>query len=202
MTRIPFFLSIVVTATITASFAHAGTDYRCTIERIYDADGDKSPLIDGQRKRFVGKEFTVDRRLGVMIGALKNSYMTEPVVVDRGSKDNSFKVVTTMRRDQGVGDGSSVFTLVVKEYLDTPIEYAVDGMGTGEDVEKRHRLVERMNETLGWTGLGACDGGSIGSGTMDVCNFVVDFETAKAVIAKDLEGTEFANFTRIYGENA
>ena len=89
-----------------------------------------------------------------------------------------------------------------EDHITLLIEYAVDGMGTGEDVEKRHRLEERMNETLGWTGLGACDGGSIGSGTMEVCNFVVDFETAKAVIAKDLEGTEFANFTRIYDENA
>ena len=74
--------------------------------------------------------------------------------------------------------------------------------GHRRTLKKRHRLEERMNETLGWSGLGACDGGSIGSGTMEVCNFVVDFETAKAVVVKDLEGTEFANFTRIYDENA
>ncbi len=82
------------------------------------------------------------------------------------------------------------------------IEYAVDGMGTGEDVVKRHALEERINETLGWTGLGACDGGSIGSGTMEVCCFVVDFEIAKRVIEADLAGTEFSDFTRIYDENA
>ncbi|MCE5181253.1 MAG: hypothetical protein LLG15_05585 [Betaproteobacteria bacterium] len=120
MTRIPFFLSFVLTATATASFAHAGTDYRCTVERIYDADGEKSQLIEGQRKLYMGKEFTVDRRSGVMIGALKNSYITEPVMVDRGSKDNSFKAVTTMHRDQGVGAGSTVSTLVVKEYAESP----------------------------------------------------------------------------------
>ncbi len=55
------------------------------------------------------------------------------------------------------------------------IEYAVEGMGTENDVEKRHRLEAHMNETLGWTGLGMCDGGSIGSGTMEVCSYVVDF---------------------------
>lgn len=82
------------------------------------------------------------------------------------------------------------------------IEYAVDGIGGAEDVEKRHRLEGRMNETLGWTGLGACDGGSIGIGTMEVCNFVVDFELAKKVIAADLLGTEFSNYTRIYDEDA
>jgi len=82
------------------------------------------------------------------------------------------------------------------------IEYAVEGMGTKEDAEKRHRLEDRMNETLGWAGLGNCDGGSIGSGTMEVCNFVVDFEVAKRVIENDLKGTEFENYTRIYDEEA
>jgi hypothetical protein len=81
------------------------------------------------------------------------------------------------------------------------IEYAVEGMGNATDVEKRHRLQDRMSETLGWTGLGHCDGGSIGSGTMEVCCFVVDFETAKAVIETDIKGTEFENITRIYDEN-
>jgi len=81
------------------------------------------------------------------------------------------------------------------------VEYDVDGMGAAEDVEKRHRLEEWMNETLGWTGLGACDGGSIGSGTMEVCNYVVDYEIAKKVIENDLKDTEFSNYTRIYDEN-
>ncbi|MFQ2720510.1 hypothetical protein ACK3YS_16395 [Aeromonas caviae] len=119
MTRIQFF-SLALTTAATVSFAHAGTDYRCTVERIFDADGDNSQQINGQRKLYIGKEFTVDRSSGVMMGALKNSYMTKPVVVDRGSKDNSFKAVTTMRSDQGVGAGSTVSTLVVKEYAESP----------------------------------------------------------------------------------
>ncbi len=82
------------------------------------------------------------------------------------------------------------------------IEYTVNGMGSKEDLEKRHSLEERMNETLGWTGLGNCDGGSIGSGTMEVCNFVVDFDTAKRLIEADLKDTEFENYTRIYDEDA
>jgi len=73
------------------------------------------------------------------------------------------------------------------------IEYQIDGMGSDDDLTKRHQLEDRMNETLGWTGLGACDGGSIGSGTMEVCNFVVDFDVAKKVIEEDLVGTEFAD---------
>lgn len=81
------------------------------------------------------------------------------------------------------------------------IEYAVIGFGTPKDLTKRHVLEDRMNETLGWTGLGNCDGGSIGSGTMEVCCFVADFEVAKRVIEADLHGTEFADFTRIYSED-
>lgn len=81
------------------------------------------------------------------------------------------------------------------------IEYQIDGMGSEGDLSKRHQVEDRMNETLGWTGLGACDGGSIGSGTMEVCNFVVDFDVAKKVVEEDLAGTEFANYTRIYRED-
>ncbi|HLJ09938.1 MAG TPA: hypothetical protein VKU82_02055, partial [Planctomycetaceae bacterium] len=66
------------------------------------------------------------------------------------------------------------------------VEYAIDGMGTTEDLDKRVALEARMNETLGWTGLGLCDGGSSGSGTMEVCCFVVDFKIAKRVIEDDL----------------
>ena len=89
-----------------------------------------------------------------------------------------------------------------EDHITLLIEYAVNGMGNSEDLDKRNRLVDRMNDTLAWTGLGYCDGGSIGSGTMEVCNYVVNFEIAKNVIKKDVVGTEFANYTRIFDENA
>ncbi len=90
--------------------------------------------------------------------------------------------------------------LPAEEEFTLLVEFTVDGMSSGEDVAKRHKLEDRLNETLGWTGLGNCDGGSIGSGTMEVCNYVVDVDIAKEVIANDLEGTEFQNYTRIYCE--
>ncbi|MDF7815911.1 hypothetical protein [Hymenobacter sp. YC55] len=86
-----------------------------------------------------------------------------------------------------------------KHYL-LLIEFVVEGMGTAEDLAKRARLQARLDETLGWTGLGHCDGGSIGSGSMDVCCFVVDFAVAKQVIEDDLRETEFATYSRIYQE--
>jgi len=88
----------------------------------------------------------------------------------------------------------------IEDHATLLIEYAVVGMGTAKDVTKRHSLEGRMSETLGWTGLGACDGGSIGSGMMEICCYVVDFDIAKRVIAADLAGTQFSNFTRIYNE--
>lgn len=82
------------------------------------------------------------------------------------------------------------------------IEFSVEGLGEPEDLDKRHRLENRMNETLGWTGLGNCDGGSIGSGTMEVCCFVVDYDIAKKTIETDLQNTEFADYSRIYDEDS
>lgn len=59
-----------------------------------------------------------------------------------------------------------------------------------------------MDETLGWTGLGHCDGGSIGGGTMEVCCYVVDFEIAKNIVERDLSNTEFSDYIRISHEDA
>lgn len=80
------------------------------------------------------------------------------------------------------------------------IEYLVEGFGSKDDLQKRHSLQDLMDEILGWTGLGNCDGGSIGSGSMEVCCFVVDFEIAKQVIAGRLRDTEFSDYSRIYEE--
>ncbi|WP_426669329.1 hypothetical protein ACPPVU_24310 [Mucilaginibacter sp. McL0603] len=101
----------------------------------------------------------------------------------------------TIKSKEGIGE------IDIDDHYTLLIEFAVDGMGSPEDLEKRTRLQSKMNETLGWTGLGHCDGGSIGSGTMEVCCYVVDFDTAKKMIEQDLKSTEFSNYTRIYDEN-
>ncbi|MFK8054861.1 MAG: hypothetical protein AB8F78_01975 [Saprospiraceae bacterium] len=88
----------------------------------------------------------------------------------------------------------------IDEHFTLLIEFSVDKMGNEQDIEKRTRLQDRMNDILGWTGLGHCDGGSIGSGTMEVCCYVIDFKTAKRVIENNLEDTEFSDFIRIYDE--
>ena len=91
--------------------------------------------------------------------------------------------------------------IAIEDHATLSIEYAVAGMGARADLDKRFALQERMDGTLGWTGLGACDGGSIGSGTMEVCCLVVDFDIAKRVIEADLTGTKFSDFTSITNES-
>lgn len=78
------------------------------------------------------------------------------------------------------------------------IVYRLSGTwGAPGDIEKRYRLQDRLDATLAWSGLGHVDGGSIGSGTMEVFCIVVDPGIARRVIEADLAGTEFAGFWRI-----
>ncbi len=116
----------------------------------------------------------------------------------KSSKEISFREKIQKEVNEKIGEGYSQIDTENHHIL--LIEYEIDGMGTEEDLKKRHRLQDLMNETLGWVGLGHCDGGSTGSGTMEVCCFVVDFEIAKTAITEDLFDTEFENYTRIYDE--
>jgi hypothetical protein len=77
------------------------------------------------------------------------------------------------------------------------IEFTVDGFGDEEDLDKRHSLEEKLDAILAWTGLGHVDGGSIGSGTMEVCCLVTDIEIAKRVVEDNLKNTEYNNFSRM-----
>ena len=66
------------------------------------------------------------------------------------------------------------------------IQYRVNGMGDVDDLDKRVKVEEFMNECLGWKGLGHCDGGDMGSGTMNVFCFVVDAEKAVPHVLEEL----------------
>ena len=103
--------------------------------------------------------------------------------------------------DQKIKEGFA--ELEEADYSFLEIEYLIDGFGTEADLDKRHRLENKMDEILGQTSLGQTNGGSIGSGTMEVGCVVVDFHIAKRVIEETLKNTEFANFSRIFelGEN-
>ena len=76
------------------------------------------------------------------------------------------------------------------------IEYVAKTMSPAR-LKKLHRLGERLDQLMGWTGLGHLDGNGIGFGKMDITVVVVDYEIAKRVIAADLEDTEFGRYLSI-----
>jgi hypothetical protein len=81
------------------------------------------------------------------------------------------------------------------------VEFDLAGFSSERNAtEFRHKLEDRLNELTGWLGLGYCDGGSIGSGTLEAACPVVDFNIAKKAIARELAETEFAGYSRIYRE--
>lgn len=102
--------AVAVLILVATTNAWAAEDYRCTIESTVAA---KDKPIN---RIYIGKQFTVERRTGLMAGALKNSYVTDPQVIDYGSTENSYKAVATMRKDQGAGVGSSIYALTINEY--------------------------------------------------------------------------------------
>ena len=95
----------------------ANADYKCVIEDYRDAAKDKQ-TEQGFRKNYAGKEFSVSRSTGLMVGRLNNSYTTRPTVIELGGIENSFIAVTTMRRSEGIGAGANVHVLVVSEYVE------------------------------------------------------------------------------------
>ncbi len=109
---------------------------------------------------------------------------------------SSFRKIVQKQIGEKLKDGYAEFDENEVAFLE--IEYKIDGFGTEQDLGKRHQLEEKMDQVLGWTGLGHTDGGSIGSGTMEVGCVVVDFEIAKRIIEEKLNDTEFADYSRIY----
>lgn len=102
--------AVALLALAGATNVWAAEDFRCTIESTVAAK--EKPI----NRIFIGKQFAVERRTGLMTGALKNSYITDPQVIDYGSTENSFKAVATMRKAQGAGGGSSIYALTINEY--------------------------------------------------------------------------------------
>jgi hypothetical protein len=69
---------------------------------------------------------------------------------------------------------------------DLVIQYRLDSWGTPDDLETRHALEDILDACLGWTGNGHCDGGDIGSGTINVYALVVEPTLAVATVTATL----------------
>jgi hypothetical protein len=115
LTFLWFAFPALLLATIARS--QALPDYHCKVEQVHGATTDDD--VGSERKDYVGTEFMVDRRTGVMVGELRNSFLTTPVVIDVGTDGNAFKAVTIRRREQG-GRNSSVHVLLIQEWEQSP----------------------------------------------------------------------------------
>jgi hypothetical protein len=61
-----------------------------------------------------------------------------------------------------------------EDHIGFVVQYQIDGHGSEDDLEKRYAVEDILNESLGWTGNGNCDGGQIGSGSMEIFSYVID----------------------------
>ncbi len=81
------------------------------------------------------------------------------------------------------------------------VEYPVTAnFADASEVDVRHALEDFLDDWTGRLGLGHCDGGSSGQGTMEVCCFVVDFDLAKTALEPVLADSDFKAYNRIYLE--
>lgn len=130
-------------------------------------------------------------------GAVGERGSTRQSKVPQGtSEEDAIAAVLKPAREAGYA------AIDMKDHARLIVEYKVNGFGTEVDLRKRYALQDKLDQITGWTGLGHCDGGSIGSDAMEACCFVVDFEIAKRVVAAALVTTQFADYARIYDEDA
>lgn len=108
-------MRIILTAAllILSTYVYSLEDYKCKVASAFQVDTN-GKRIENVLAPMVGSEFTVDRSTGLMVGSLKNSYVTSPKILDLGSSENAFKVITVMKNDLT----SNVYVLVVEEYIE------------------------------------------------------------------------------------
>jgi hypothetical protein len=70
----------------------------------------------------------------------------------------------------------------------------ISGAGIRDDLRRRHALEDFLNEVTGRLSLGHCNGGSIGSGSMEAFCLVVDYGIASEAIARELASSPFSDF--------
>jgi len=106
---------VSVTLCLIASSAYAASDYRCVVARRISAGQESVDVQKMEENTYIGKEFTVERQTGLMAGILKFSSFTKPQIIDSGSTDNSFKVISSVRANEGLG-GTIIYALTINEY--------------------------------------------------------------------------------------
>lgn len=82
-----------------------------------------------------------------------------------------------------------------EELIRVDVELSRTGNGEKADLEKRHDLEDQLDDLLGETGLGHCDGGEFTAESVVAFCFVVDAAIAGEVVANALD--ELKAFRRV-----
>lgn len=81
--------------------------------------------------------------------------------------------------------------------IELVVQYTYHESEMAAMLKKRHNVEDLMNEWLGWTGNGSCDGGDVGSGTANIFNYVVDVEKATKTIIEELRNNHLLKGVKI-----
>ena len=111
-----------------------------------------------------------------------------------GSLEKQFAGVLEGARELGFQE------LPESAYATLIVEFALTGDGSVADQDKQEDVSDALTEKLGWLGLGYCEEGQVTDDKIDVCCRVLDVERAKAIIIEALNGSVFADYSRIYQE--
>ena len=88
-----------------------------------------------------------------------------------------------------------------REKHDLTICMPIHGFGDMDDLDWRHQLENEIDHALAQHDNGRCDGGDIGSGTMNIGVAVHDFDAALTLIAPLLQKWEAPPGTQILRSN-
>ncbi|WP_373018665.1 hypothetical protein [Thiomicrorhabdus sp.] len=108
------YLTLLLALIISSSAFSGPYSYACKIAGEYRVESKDGKLTTPKpnAKLYEGKDFNVDRKSGVVLGAIDNSSYEKKVVLDRGSKQQSFKLIWYSY----TGFGAAANYLTIREY--------------------------------------------------------------------------------------
>lgn len=96
-----------------AASANAVADYQCTIEKRIGAQPESPAMQATYEKAHIGKQFAVERKTGIMSGALKNAFLEDPQIVDDGASGKAYRVVSVVKPGESDIYGSGIYALII-----------------------------------------------------------------------------------------
>lgn len=96
-------------------------------------------------------------------------------------------VESLIERELSVPRSQGYKEIDIDDHQTLIIQYKTETWGDEKDLDKRHEVESLVNESLGWTGNGHCDGGQIGSGSIEVFAYVIDPHIACRSLVNDIE---------------